>query len=125
MLNLDDEDTWSEATAKDYEAHAKAQYALTQALKDDDLARVINYKSSYEVWNDLIITHEGISQVKRSKIDLLRSQYENFYMLENETIDEMLTHFIKITNELSSLGDSIDNNQKIRKVIRALPNHGK
>ena len=26
-----DEDTWSEAIAKDFEANAKAQYALTQA----------------------------------------------------------------------------------------------
>ena len=25
------DDTWSKATAKDYEANAKAQYALTQA----------------------------------------------------------------------------------------------
>ena len=85
-----DEDTWSEAIAKDYEANAKAQYALTQALNDDDLSCVINCKSAYKVWNDLIITHEGISQVKRSKFDLLCSQYENFYMLENKSIDEML-----------------------------------
>ena len=42
-------------------------------------------------------------------------------MLENESIDEMLTRFTKITNALSSLGDKIDNDQKIRKVIRALP----
>ena len=33
----------------------------------------------------------------------------------------MLTGFTKITNGLSSLGDEIDNNQKVRKVIRALP----
>ena len=33
----------------------------------------------------------------------------------------MLTWFTKITNALSSLGDNIDNDQKIRKVIRALP----
>ena len=32
----------------------------------------------------------------------------------------MLTHFTKITNGLSSSGDSIDNDQKISKVIRAL-----
>ena len=42
-------------------------------------------------------------------------------MLDNESIDEMLTRFTKITNGLSSLGDSINNDQKIRKVIRALP----
>jgi len=77
----DDEDIWSEAIAKDYEANVKAQYALTQALNDDDLSRIINCKSAYKVRNDLIITHEGTSQVKRSKVDLLRSQYENFYML--------------------------------------------
>ena len=42
-------------------------------------------------------------------------------MLDNEGIDDMLTRFTKITNALSSLGDNIDNDQKIRKVIRALP----
>ena len=41
-------------------------------------------------------------------------------MLENESIDEMLTRFTKITYTLSSLGDKIDNDRKIRKVIRAL-----
>ena len=110
---------------KDYEVNARAQYALTQALNEDDRSRVIDCKSAYEVWNVLIITHEGTSQVKRSKIDLLNSQYENFYMLENETIDEMLTRFTKITNTLSSLGDKIDNDQKIRKVIELFPNLGK
>jgi len=60
-----DEDTWSEATAKDYEANAKAQYALTQVLNDDDLSRVINCKSAYEVWSDLIVTHKDTSQVNK------------------------------------------------------------
>ena len=44
-----DEDTWSEPTAKDYKANAKAQYALTQALNDNDFSRVIIYKFAYEV----------------------------------------------------------------------------
>jgi len=32
-----DEDIWFEETAKNYEANAKARYALTQALNDVDL----------------------------------------------------------------------------------------
>ena len=40
-------------------------------------------------------------------------------MQENETIDD--AKFTKITNGLSSLGDDIDNDQKVRKIIRALP----
>ena len=58
--------------------------------------------------------------MKRVKIDLLCSQNENFSMNENETIDDMITRFIKITNDLSSLGDSIDNNQKVRKVTSSI-----
>jgi len=111
------QDTWSDTIAEDYEANAITQYALIQALNYNELSRVINYKSVYEVWNDLNITHEGTLQVKRSKSNMLRSENENFYMLDNESIDEMLTGFTKITNRLSSLGDSIDNNQKVRKMI--------
>ena len=47
----DDEDTWSKATAKDYEVNAKALYALTHALNDDDFSRVINFKSAYETYH--------------------------------------------------------------------------
>jgi len=115
------EDTWSDIATKEFDANAKAHYTLLQALNDDDIARVINCKSAYEIWTHLVVTHDGTSQVKRAKIDLLRSQYENFTMHANDTIDDMVTRFIKITNGLASLGDAINNDQKIRKVIRALP----
>ena len=41
-------------------------------------------------------------------------------MHDNDTIDDMITRFTKITNGLAFLGDAIDNDQKVRKVIRAL-----
>ena len=46
-------------------------------------------------------------------------------MNEEESIDDMIIKFTKITNGLSSLGDGIDNNQKVRKVIRFFHHHGK
>ena len=61
------------------------------------------------------------SSTYESKIDLLRFQYENFTIHDNDTIDDMVTRFSKISNGLSSLGDAIDNDQKVKKVIRALP----
>ena len=118
---IGDEDTWSDITTKEFDANAKAQYALLQTSNDDDIARVIQCKSTYDIWSHLVVTHEGTSQVKRAKIDLLRSQYENFTMHENDSIDDMVSRFTKITNGLASLGDAIDNDQKVRKVIRALP----
>jgi len=120
-ISISDENTWSDITTKEFDANAKAHYALLQALNDDDIAMVIYCKSAYEIWTYLAVTHEGTSQVKRAKIDLLRSQYKNFNMHENDSIDDMITRFTKIANSLASLGDAIGNDQKVRKVIRALP----
>ena len=38
----------------------------------------------------------------------------------SESIDDMITRFTKITDGLVSLSDSIDNDQKMKKIIRAL-----
>ena len=42
-------------------------------------------------------------------------------MHENDSIDDMVTRYAKITNGLTSLGDAIDNDQKVRKTIYTLP----
>ena len=47
---LGDEDTWSDIATKEFDANARAHYALLQALNDDDIARVIHCKSAYESW---------------------------------------------------------------------------
>ena len=88
-----DEDTWSKIATKEFDANAKAHYALFQALNDDDVDRVIHCEFALDIWSHLVVTHEGTSQVKRAKIDLLRSQYENFTMHEHESIDDMVTKF--------------------------------
>jgi len=85
-----DKDTGSDIATKDFDSNAKAHYSLLQALNNDDISRVIHCKSSHEIWSHLVVTHEGTSQVKRAKIDFLYSQYENFSMNENETIDDMM-----------------------------------
>ena len=113
-----DEDKWFDITIKEFDAKAKAHYVLLQSL--DDISRAISCKSTYDIWCNLVVTREGTTQVKKAKIHLLRSQHENFSMDGNESIDDIITCFTKITNGLSSLGDTIDNDQKIRKVIRAL-----
>ena len=94
---------------KEFDANTKVHYALLQAFNEDDIVRGIHCKSAYEIWIHLVVTHEGTSQVKRVKIDLLRFQYENFTMHENQSIDDMVTKFTKITDGLASLGDAIDN----------------
>ena len=56
-----DDDTWSDIATKEFDANAKAYYALHQTLNDDDIARVIYCKFAYEIWSHLVVTHEGTS----------------------------------------------------------------
>jgi len=42
-------------------------------------------------------------------------------MHENDSNDNMITRFTKITNSLTSLDNAIGNDKKVRNVIRALP----
>ena len=90
IVPIGDDNTRFDNATKEFDANTKAYYAFLQALNDDDIARVIHCKSAYEIWTHLVVTHEGTSQVKRSKINLLHSQYENFTMHDNDTIDDII-----------------------------------
>ena len=103
-----------------YNANSKAHYVLLQALNDDNISNVTNCTCTHDIWQVLVTTHEGITQVKKAKIDLLSSHYDSSTMFDEESIDDMLTRLTTITNVFISLGKPIDNDQKVRKIIRAL-----
>ena len=81
----------------------------------------MGYKSAKPIWDLLEVTHEGTSEVKRFKIDLLMSKYERFVMEPRESIQEMFTRFTNIIIELVSLGRHILTNEQVRKILRSLP----
>ncbi|XP_070004501.1 uncharacterized protein [Nicotiana sylvestris] len=66
-------------------------------------------------------THEGTTQVKQSKIDMLTTEYKLFRMKDDEFIQDMHTRFTSIINELYSLGETIPRNKLLRKILSILP----
>ncbi|GKA00179.1 hypothetical protein Tco_0672729 [Tanacetum coccineum] len=55
----------------------EAKMTLYNALPCKEYERVFMCKTAKEVWHTLIITHQGNSQFKNCKIDLLIQEYEN------------------------------------------------
>ena len=90
---------------------------LVYGIGQDEFNRFSACESAKEIWDCLKIAHEGTEQVKKSNIDMLTSQYENFKMREGETIHEMFTKLSSITNELRSLGEPISISKPVRKLI--------
>ncbi|GJU24398.1 hypothetical protein Tco_1163019 [Tanacetum coccineum] len=74
-----------------------------------------------EVWNTLIITHQGNSQVKDCKIDLLTQKFKKLSISDEETIDSGFTRFNAIVTSLKSLDQDYSSKNHVRKFFHALP----
>nr|GEU69897.1 hypothetical protein [Tanacetum cinerariifolium] len=74
-----------------------------------------------EIWHTLIITHQGNSQVKNYKIDLLTQEYKKFSVSNEETIYIGFTRFNAIVTSLKSLDPNYSSKNHIRKFLFALP----
>ncbi|GJX02236.1 zf-CCHC domain-containing protein [Tanacetum coccineum] len=77
-------------------------------------------KPQKEIWDTLLITHQGNSQFKHNKIDLLVQQYEQFTIPEEESIDNDFARFNTIITSLKALDEGFSSKNYVRKFLRAL-----
>ncbi|GJU68172.1 hypothetical protein Tco_1254431 [Tanacetum coccineum] len=66
------------------------------------------------------LNFKGNSQVKYNKIDLLVQQYEQFTILEEESIDSGFARFNTIITSLKALDKGFSSKNYVRKFLRAL-----
>lgn len=114
-------DKWDINDKKLYSLNAKAMNALYCSLTADEFNRVSSCVTAQEIWQTLETTHEGTSQVKEAKLEMLISKYENFEMKSSESIPEMFTRFTDIVNKAKALGRDFNKDDLIRKILRSLP----
>ncbi|GJY43518.1 hypothetical protein Tco_0431731 [Tanacetum coccineum] len=66
------------------------------------------------------VGRRGASQVKDNKIDLLVQQYEQFTILEKESIDSGFARFNTIITSLEALDEGVSSKNYVRKFLKAL-----
>nr|GEV75181.1 DUF4219 domain-containing protein/UBN2 domain-containing protein [Tanacetum cinerariifolium] len=102
--------------AKNYEA----KMVLYNALPKREYKRIFMCRTAKDIWQSLLITHQGNSQIKDNKIDLLVQEYEQFTILEEESIDSGFARFNNIITSLKALDESFSSNNYVKKFLRAL-----
>ncbi|XP_070026548.1 uncharacterized protein [Nicotiana sylvestris] len=113
---------FNETNRKVVEKNFRAKKILVCGIVPDEYNRISTCLSVKEILEALQIAHEGTTQVKQSKIDMLTTEYELFRMKDDESIQDMYIHFTSIINELYSLGKIISRNKLVRKILSVLPN---
>jgi len=82
-------DKWSEEDRRKVQYNLKAKNIITSALWIDEYFRISNCTNTNEIWDTLQLTHEGTTDVKRSRINTITHEYELFRMNTNENIQSM------------------------------------
>ncbi|GJZ39084.1 zf-CCHC domain-containing protein, partial [Tanacetum coccineum] len=98
----------------------EAKMVIYNALPKKEYERIFMCKTAKDIWKSLLITHQGNSQVKDNKRDLLVQQYEQFTILEEESIDSGFARFNTIITSLKALDEGFSGKNYVRKFLRAL-----
>nr|GEV68093.1 reverse transcriptase domain-containing protein [Tanacetum cinerariifolium] len=98
----------------------KAKMVIYNALLRKEYERIFMCNTTKEIWKTFLITHQGNSQVKDNKIDLLIQQYEQFVIFEDNSIDSAFARFNTIITSLKALDGGYSSKNYVRKFLRAL-----
>ncbi|GKB65584.1 zf-CCHC domain-containing protein [Tanacetum coccineum] len=98
----------------------EAKMVLYNALPKMEYERIFMCETAKDVWQSLLITHQGNRQVKDNKIDLVVQQYEQFTILKEESIDSGFARFYTIITSLKALDEGFPSKNYVRKFLRAL-----
>ncbi|XP_075101772.1 uncharacterized protein LOC142177204 [Nicotiana tabacum] len=112
---------YNDVDRKDVEKNFRAKKILVCGIGPNEYNRISACQSAKEIWEALQTSHEGTTQVKQSKIDMLTTEYELFRMKDDESVQDMHTRFTSIIHELHPLGEIIPRNKLVRKILSVLP----
>jgi len=80
--------------------NSRAKHILYCGLDANEYNRISACDIAKQIWNKLIVTYEGTSQVREAKMNMYVHQHELFKMDVDESIKDMFTRFTGIINNL-------------------------
>nr|GEX24917.1 hypothetical protein [Tanacetum cinerariifolium] len=78
---------WSNAESRLANQDKRLKSIIISCLPNDVMKSVIKCKTTKEIWNDLILAHEGPSDIRDTKIAALRLKFNAFKSLEDSDSD--------------------------------------
>ncbi|PON99959.1 hypothetical protein TorRG33x02_043770, partial [Trema orientale] len=113
--------SWSSDDDKLANYNSKALHAILNGVDTTKIKMITNCESAKEAW-DILQTHfEGSGDMKRTKLIMLTSKFEELRMKEDETLSEYFTKLYDISNEAFALGKRFSDTKMVRKIFRSLP----
>nr|GEW42468.1 retrovirus-related Pol polyprotein from transposon TNT 1-94 [Tanacetum cinerariifolium] len=98
---------WSNAESRIANQDKRLKSIIISCLPNDVMKSVIKCKTKKEMWNDLILAHEGPYDTRDTNIAALRLKFNAFKSLEGEKVNVTFTRLKCLLNDLENNGVTI------------------
>ncbi|GKA94021.1 retrovirus-related pol polyprotein from transposon TNT 1-94 [Tanacetum coccineum] len=115
------EGQWTADERKVANLDQRLKSLIMSVLLDDQMNSVINCLTTKSTWDDLILYHEGPSDVKESRVMDLKLCYNIFNFKEGETLIQTFTKYEALMNELVNDGINLSKLEINTGFINGLP----
>ncbi|GJT80254.1 retrovirus-related pol polyprotein from transposon TNT 1-94 [Tanacetum coccineum] len=112
---------WSNAESRLANQDKRLKSIIISCLPNDVMKSVIKCKTAKEMWNDLILAHEGPSDIRDTKIAALRLKFNAFKSLEGEKVNGTFTRLKCLLNDLENNGVTIPQAEVNATFVNSLP----
>ncbi|KAJ0446497.1 putative transcription factor interactor and regulator CCHC(Zn) family [Helianthus annuus] len=103
------------------EEDERALSYLTMGFCPDIAIGFRTCKSAKELWESLIDVYEGNEDMKESRRNLLRQNFNNFNHIYGETVDNQIQRFVKLVTQMQMEEIHTSNASTNRQLLNALP----
>lgn len=111
---------WITNDEKKWYCDWKARNILISSLGVPECSCVSHCETAKTMWDSLLVSYEGINEVKQARINTLNKEFELFHMKHGETITDIKKRLNHLINRLNVLGKPISNEIATNKILRCL-----
>ncbi|GJV99062.1 hypothetical protein Tco_1554314 [Tanacetum coccineum] len=115
------ENQWTRDERKAANLDQRLKSLIMSVLPDDQMNSVINCLTAKSIWDDLILYHEGPSDMKESRVMDLKLCYNTFKFKEGESLTQTFTRYKALMNELVNDGIKLSKLEINTGFINGLP----
>jgi hypothetical protein len=114
---FDDPEDFGNLTPRDrhnIKRNAQVTSILLSALSAQEYNRVNGLEIAKKIWDTLLIDHEGVDKVKKSKINILMAELNRFTIFDGEGPQEMFDRLM-----VGLGGDELDDHYVVKVMLKA------
>lgn len=94
---------------------------IYQGIPEDVLLSIAEKKNAKEAWEAIKNLCQGAEQVKKARVQTLKTEFEALSMKESDKLDDFYMKLNGLVTNIRALGEEVKESHVVKKLLRAVP----